>query len=557
MIDVQEPDTSTPVAPPIAWPPNYVPVFQWRQAELLKLRADPNMLLGAKQYYKTRPIEFIMDWVDTYDPRNAGKKGMLTRMPFLMFPRQKVMIRFLLAMLNGEEDGLIEKCRDAGATWLCVAFSVWLWLFWDGVSIGWGSRNRDLVDKLGIPDSIFEKIRQTLRGLPPEFLPEGFNEKDHSHYMRIMNPVTNSTIVGEGGDNIGRGGRTRIFFVDEAAHIERPELIEASLGDNTRCRIDISSVNGIGNVFHRKREAGVEWNDGPAHVSKTNVFIFDWRDHPAKTQEWYDARRQKFEESGLLHIFAQEVDRDYSSSVEGIMIRPEWVEAMVDAHIKLGVEPTGKRISGLDVSDEGLDKDALVSRKGILIDFAKPFKFADPGALTRHAVHLSPTDEDVEIFYDSIGVGAGVKSEANRLENVGQLPKNLNFRAWDASGKVLWPDKNILQGDRQSPLNKDHYANVKAQAWSVVARRAYMTWQAVTQGVYIDPEDIIAIDSKMENLHTLKRELSQATSSLSTSTMKVVVNKSPDGTKSPNVADAAIMSLFPIRKSNYNLDNVG
>lgn len=535
------------------WPPNYTPVFMWRQEELLKLRADPDLLKGAKEYYKTRPVQFITDWVDTYDPRNAGKKEMLTRMPFLMFPRQKDMIRFLLAMLEGEEDGLIEKCRDAGATWICVAFSVWLWLFWDSITIGWGSRKADLVDMLGNPKSIFEKIRQLIRGLPPEFLPEGFNEKDHMPFMRIMNPVTGSIIEGESGDNIGRGGRSRIYFVDEAAHIERAELVEASLGDNTRCRIDISSVNGIGNVFHRKREAGVEWNSGPATPDKTNVFIFDVFDHPDKTQDWYDKRKKKFSDAGLGHVFAQEVDRDYSSSIEGIIIKPEYVNAAVDAHIKLGIEPTGRRMSGVDVADEGLDKDALVSRKGILIDFAQSFKFGDPGALTRHVVSLSPTNELVEIFYDCIGVGASVKSEVNRLKSEGILPDKMSFHKWDASGKVMFPDRNIIDGDKESPLNKDYYQNVKAQAWVEVGRRFYWTWQAVTQGVQIDPDLIISLDSQMENLHTLKRELSQATSKLSTATMKVVVNKSPDGTKSPNVADAAIMSLFPIKTTNYTI----
>lgn len=535
------------------WPPNYVPVFMWRQQELLKLRANPDLLRGAKEYYRTHPEEFITDWVDTYDPRNAGKDGMLTRMPFLLFPRQKEMIRFLQAILDGEEDGLIEKCRDAGATWLCVAFSVWLWLFWDSIAIGWGSRKREYVDKLGVIDSIFEKMRQVIKGLPVEFLPDGFNEKDHMPFMRIINPATGSTIVGEAGDNIGRGGRTRMFFVDEAAHIERAELVEASLGDNTRCRVDISSVKGVGNVFHRKREAGVEWNGGPAHKNKTNVFIFDVFDHPAKTREWYEARKKKFKDAGLAHIFAQEVDRDYSSSVEGIIIKPEWIDAAVDAHLKLKIEPTGRRVSGVDVADEGLDMDALASRKGILIDFVESFKFGDPGALTRHVVKLSPTNEPVEIFYDCIGVGAGVKSEANRLKAEGILSKNVTFHKWDASGAVLFPDRNIIDGDKESPLNKNHYANVKAQAWSEVARRFFWTWQAVTEGVKIDPEKIISLDSNMANLHTLKRELAQATSSLSSATMKVVVNKSPDGTKSPNMADAVIMSLFPIHSSKYSL----
>jgi hypothetical protein len=63
--------------------------------------------------------------------------------------------------------------------------------------------------------------------------------------------IVPSTATGEAGDNIGRGGRTLGYFKDESAHYEHRDLIEAALGDNTNVQIDISSVNGLGNVFHR------------------------------------------------------------------------------------------------------------------------------------------------------------------------------------------------------------------------------------------------------------------------------------------------------------------
>ena len=150
-----------------------------------------------------------------------------------------------------------------------------------------------------------------------------------------------------------------------------------------------------------------------------------------------------------------------------------------------------------------------------------------------------------------------MKSEANRLRHENKLPANITFHPWAASAKVLDPEKNIIPGDKQSPLNKDYYSNLKAQAWTVVAQRFYKTWQAVVENASFDPDEIVSLDSKMKNLHTLTRELSQATASLSSSTMKIVINKTPDGTKSPNMADAAIMSLFPVRKSSYSLENVG
>lgn len=550
-----------------AWPPNYVTLFGWRQRQLLAFRNDPKLIRGAFAYYQQHPVEFICDWVDTYDPRNAGKEGKLTRMPLVLFDRQKDLVLFLKACLDGEADGLIEKCRDAGATWVCVAFTVWLWLFWPGITVGWGSRKEQLVDKIGVVDSIFEKIRLVIRGLPPEFLPTGFNEKDHMTYMRIINPQAESAIVGEAGDNIGRGGRTRIYFKDESAHYERPELIEAALGDNTRVQIDISSVNGLGNVFHRKREAGIDWDGGAITPGKTNVFVIDWSDHPEKTPEWYAARRQKAEDEGMLHIFAQEVDRDYASSVEGVIIKPEWVKAAIDAHVILGLGEDGGWVAGLDVADGGMDKSALAQRKGIVLKYVEAWGEVDTGRTARRALKelLFSTGS---LMYDCVGVGAGVKSEFNRLHKgedldpseKSLLPKGLRINDWNAGAAVLFPEEHMIRGDKNTPLNKDYFLNLKAQAWWQLARRFQRTYRAVMEGTKYPASELISIDSSSiptQVRHLLVKELSQATSELSTGKLKWMVNKAPEGTRSPNMADAVVEAFWPVAKSRYTLENLG
>jgi hypothetical protein len=38
--------------------------------------------------------------------------------------------------------------------------------------------------------------------------------------------------------------------------------------------------------------------------------------------------------------------------------------------------------------------------------------------------------------------------------------------------------------------------------------------------------------------------------------LKLVVDKSPPGTKSPNLADAVVMAFWPIRNSRYTLANI-
>lgn len=538
------------------WPPDYVAAWAWRQQQLNAMRANPALLRGAIEYYGSNPVAFINHWLDTYDPRNAGRETP-AKMPFILFQRQAELVEFTLALIAGEENGLMEKARDMGATWVCSAISVWLWRFYPGAAVGWGSRKEQLVDRIGDPDSIFEKMRMLIRSMPREFWPKGFNETDHMTYMRIVNPETGATITGEAGDNIGRGGRKLVYFKDESAHYERPEKIEAALADNTRVQVDISSVNGIGNVFHRRREGGVEWESGPAIEGVTNVFVMDWRDHPTKDDAWYLARKKKAEADGLAHVFAQEVDRNYAASVDGVIIPAEWIIAAIDAHVKLCFAAEGAQIAALDVADEGGDKNALALRKGPLLQSVEAWGEGDTGETTRRAVAGCQGIGPVEVQYDSVGVGAGVKSEANRLHSEGLLPAGMTFVPWSAGAGVQNPDKHVEPNDRDTPLNKDFYANLKAQGWWLLRRRFEKTWRAVTQGISYPAEDMISLPSTLPALRQLQKELGQATASRTTGALKLVVDKSPSGTRSPNLADAVVMAFWPISpRSTYSLRNI-
>lgn len=892
-----------------AWPPDYAKVYEWRLKRLQQWKERPDLVAGAKAYYKTRPAEFINHWCDTYDPRMALTGGM-SRMPFVLFDKQLEMVGFLYACLLAQVAALVEKSRDMGATWVCVSLSNWLWLFWPGAAVGWGSRKEQLVDKIGDPDSIFEKIRMQLSGFPRQFWPAGFSPKEHATYMKMVNPENGATITGEAGDNIGRGGRKLIFFKDEAqpltsrvltpdgwrimadmrmgsrvigidgkarrvvginecgahpiyrvafsdgtaaecspnhlwtvdkvwgrkerltlrtseiaasyryespcghiqykyrvptcgsvrfsgrgplplhpyvvgallgdgsikhvpryrpvftsadpeivdeirrllppdcritrdssrvmayrlgdiggrrgqgkrsraslaimaagiaghgaetkhipdaykfaapvdrlallqglmdtdgsasggvasfhscsrrlaedvrfivqslggtstlnvkpdrrgfrdmyvlhlamptrmpafrlarkrtalrprkhppgraimsvelvghgparcitvdgkdghyltdhcivthnsAHYERPERIEAALADNTRVQVDISSVNGIGNVFYRRREAGVLWSPG-AELSKTvaNVFVLDWRDHPAKTQDWYDKRRAQAESAGLLHILAQEVDRNYAAALIGTIIKAEWLQSCIDAHIVLkeadpehyGAIEDGPWGAGFDVADEGLDRNAFAKNKGIVLREAAEWGDRDTGASARLAISLAESTLPIVIQYDSIGVGAGVKAETNRLDSEGKMPKGIRFVPWNAGAAVQNPEQRVNPGDKDSPLNKDFFQNLKAQGWWLLARRCEKTHRAVQslklpreQRVIYPVDELISLSSKLAMLRQIEKELCQPTMSKGAS-MKLVVDKTPEGTRSPNFGDAIMQTYHPIKE---------
>ena len=526
------------------WAPNYTVEYQRRINLLHDLMVRPQNQPAIMAHYKANPVDWINDWCVTFDPRRISPDPRL--MPFITFQRQREFIDFLVACWVDKECGLVEKARDVGATWLCCAFSAWLWLFHPGTVIGWGSRKEEYVDKKGDPKAIFPKIRQILENLPGWMMPESYNPEKHAVYMRIINPVTGSAITGEAGDNIGRGGRTTLYFKDESAHYEHPEMVEAALGDNTDVQIDISSVNGSANVFYRRRMAGEVWMPGaPKIVGKTRIFVFDWRDHPLKTQEWYDTRRKKAEAEGLLHIFAQEVDRDYTGSIDNIIIRPEWVRAAIDAHVKLGFGSDGEKVAGQDVADGGGDKNALAIRHGVILKHADHWA-GEAGEAPERAVPTCIEYGVNELFYDSIGVGSGFKTGVNNLKEKGALPSSLKIYPWNAAQSPIEPEKNIIPGDKQSPKNEDYYANLKAQAWWRLRTRFYKTFRAVTHGDKYDSSELISLDSTMPRIHDLQMELSQAVHSTN-GKGKVLVDKKPDGAISPNLADAIVICYCPVR----------
>lgn len=536
------------------WPPDYISILKWRQDKLLAMRKRPELIKGAIGYYESRPVEFIEHWCMTYDPRNATNPELPATVPFVLFPKQREMVTFLHQLMAAQTNGLVEKSREMGASWVACAFSVWAWRFIPGASIGWGSRKQDLVDNLGDLDALFPKMRFIIKNLPRFFWPNGFSLEDHAPFMRILNPESGASITGESGDNIGRGGRKLIYFKDEAAHYERPELIEASLSETTRVQVDISSVNGVGNVFHRKRESGHEWSPLlPPRPFTTNVFVMDWRDDPRKSQEWYDAKKREWDEKGLPHIFAQEIDRNYASSVEGIIIRPEWVKAAIDAHITLGFDDEGRTFAGLDVADEGGDLNALAIRKGAILKHIEAWGSGDTGVTARRAVEGVSRHAPCDLQYDCIGVGAGVKAETNRLRSEGILPRGVRLHAWNAGEKALYPDSRLIIGDSASPKNRDFFQNIKAQAWWQLARRFERTYRAIHEGIAYEPAELISIPPNRQ----LEKELSQATMALSSATMKQVVNKRPSGTRSPNMADAVVMAYWPVSVSSYTSEAIG
>ena len=517
--------------------PDYVQVFKWRLDNINKIRSNPSCLPYLKQYYRDNPADFITDWGCTFDPRNI-ERGLPAVIPFVLFDRQIDWVHWFMDKWKSREPGLVEKSRDMGMSWLSLATATTICMFNDGVVGGFGSRKEEYVDKIGDPKSLFWKGRQFVDLTPKEFK-GSWDLTKHAPHMRILFPDTGSSLIGEAGDNIGRGNRASFYFVDEAAFLERPMLVDASLSQTTNCRIDLSSVNGMGNPFAQKANSG-----------KIDVFVFDWRDDPRKDEAWY----QKQVEILSPVVVAQEIDRNYNASVENVVIPNEWVQSAVDAHIKLGVNPSGIRRGALDVADTGDDLNAFGSRYGILLQTMEEWtgKLDDIFATTQRAIGLADDLKLEEFLYDADGLGAGVRGDARVINEQREAngQRTINVRMFRGSDSVTDPDDSINPKDPdEERKNRDYYANAKAQWWWHLRKLFENTHRAVKEGAEFDPDEIISLSSGLKDLPKITSELSRPTYKKN-SQGKMVIDKSPNGTKSPNEADTVMMLFSNYRNSN-------
>lgn len=257
-------------------------------------------------------------------------------------------------------------------------------------------------------------------------------------------------------------------------------------------------------------------------------------------KEAEDAKSQEPDSYG--HVWLGQ----YEEAGSKVVIPALWVESAVGLCQRLGIEPTGKRYSALDVAgaEEGGDENAQAIRHGIELQWIDKWNGLDTSLSTHRAVKAMLERGALEGYYDSAGVGEGVTGEWGAMGRRNECPEGMTMTAWNGGAKVLDPDQRIEPDNPRSPLNKDQYGNLKAQAWMALRRRFENAHKAATGREY-DPEMLISLPEDLPYLAQLQDELSQPQQKTS-GTGKIIVDKAPDGAKSPNLADAVCMCFWPI-----------
>lgn len=252
---------------------------------------------------------------------------------------------------------------------------------------------------------------------------------------------------------------------------------------------------------------------------------------------------------GFPHIYEGVPESDDDAAI----IKLSWIEAAIDAHKSLNFEPSGRKRIGFDVADSGADKCANVYRHGSVVSWAEEWKAREDELMKSCAkTYSAAMSRQADVVYDSIGVGASCGSKFAEM-NEQRLEENYNapvleYMKFNAGGAVFEPDYEYQPGIS----NKDFFANLKAQAWWLVADRFRNTYNVINgkeaRESFTDDE-LISIDSNCPLLEKLKFELSTPKRDFDRNG-RVKVESKDDLKKrdvpSPNIADAFIMAFAPV-----------
>ncbi|MAN65353.1 PBSX family phage terminase large subunit [uncultured Hyphomonas sp.] len=384
-----------------------------------------------------------------------------------------------------------------------------------------------------IKDSVYTELKWAINHL-------GLSDKFEIQKNTIIHVDTGSEFIFYGTerniDDIKGTSDVDILWVEEAEKLTEDQWV--IIGPTIRKEDSLAIL-----LFNPKLVTDYVWKNfvvnPPPH---TVVRKIDYTENPFLSQKALRdiAAMQERDPETFEHVYGGVPLGDSELSI----FKRRWLDACVDAHDVLGIDLAGRNVIGFDPADDGEDKCATADKiNGVFIDAEDWSSGKDE--LVQNAKRVWAKANRIKgcVSYDTIGIGAfvgGYIDEQNETEG-----GDVEHYAFHAGGAVMDGDKPSDPQNDNSPLNKDEYLNLKSQSWANTARKAMLTFNAVTRGQSVKPEDILSFSSSMgaEKLDALFTELCVPWWVETEGKKRVVPKvklKKDLGVKSHNLADAVI-----------------
>lgn len=283
------------------------------------------------------------------------------------------------------------------------------------------------------------------------------------------------------------------------------------------------------------------YEDKLHYICKTS-----WRDNP-----WWN------EEIGMLREWDYENlprakydwiwEGGFNDSVENSIILPEWFDACIDAHVKLGIQPTGAIMAAHDPSDTGPDSKGYAMRHGIVVLDVQEMATGNINEGGEWALGLARNARVDNFTWDCDGMGVGLSLQVSEAFK----GTNTAINMFKGSEEPDTPDAMYNPPPGAPIANnkkwKDVAKNKRAQYYLKLKDRIYKTYCAIQNGKYVDVDELISFSSSIKSLQTLRSELCRMpTKPNSSGKLDLYTKEEMKGKfkfKSPNLADSVMMLM--------------
>lgn len=288
------------------------------------------------------------------------------------------------------------------------------------------------------------------------------------------------------------------------------------------------------------------------------------RDNP-----WFPPELEQERQDDLVNLPKAEYEHiwegEYSDTVDNAIITPDWFDACVDAHIKLGFKAVGQERVAYDPADSG-DEKAVAYSHGVVIKQVLSTPQGEIDTATDWATsHTNEWGADT-FTWDADGMGMGLKRQIAQAFD-GKPVRVEAFRGSEGPDnpdqiyeRVTSEDVVILK----EKTNKETFTNKRAQYYWILRDRMLKTWRAVTRGEMFSPDELISFSSDIEHIDLLRSELCRIPRKYVPSGRIQLMTKE-DMKKmeidSPNRGDAVMMLMRHVsvqrRRKKLEYDNSG
>jgi hypothetical protein len=291
------------------WRDKVIPHREFRHAQCAgsETQRQAELLLCARSR-----AYFMTIWGTLHEPRR--RKSAVGDPPFIPFAKQVDLLDQLELGMQAEEgddqDVIVSKCRDVGATWTFATAAVHDFLFVPDSIIGCISYKQEYADSADMK-SIMAKVRYCLYRLPEWMRPTGKDLRDKTNLLKNYRNGNEIFADSTTSDSmVGARGSWALF--DELAKHEHGKGAWSGTASAFDTRIGVSTEDFQHGSFFYDLHTGRN-EDG----FKPRVVTIDHWENPMLDDQWYARMKRRF--ANDPHRFALEIERNPFTNTESFV----------------------------------------------------------------------------------------------------------------------------------------------------------------------------------------------------------------------------------------------